>query len=72
MVGMKRAIRATADQGRHQCEAGYCRDRACVDFARHIRVPGVPGECRFLCCFHARGIKGHVEVHQLSAEASVR
>jgi hypothetical protein len=69
-VGMKNTprfqavIKAKADNGKHQCEAGYCIERACVDFGRHIRVAGIPGEVRALCCKHAGG--GHTQYHRVA------
>lgn len=45
--------KAKPDGAKHLCDAGYCREWACVDFGRHVRQTGIPGEVRYLCCKHA-------------------
>lgn len=40
-----------------KCEAGHCRQAATVDFGRYIQATGVAGKVRFLCDWHARGLK---------------
>lgn len=58
-----KSVKPVADGGRHQCEAGYCRERACIDYGSHVRIVGIPDDCRYLCHEHAKGLKRHNELH---------